>query len=249
MGSTAMTDRTKENVARYKQPRFSTFRGERQLVDTLVQPGMRVLDLGCGSGRVTNCLLRRGACVVGCDLSRTALQELQENLSAHRGVAISHGDARHLPFRGCSFHVVMFAFAGIDFIYPEADRLEALREIERVLVPGGCFIFSSHNPLGTLLSPRGVRCWRAWRWRGQYLISGAWRKPYFPDYGGLLLYQALPQKVIKQVTTQTRMQFCLAVSRSGSVTSRTMLSILSAGPYYVFKSDAYADRQGTLPPF
>jgi hypothetical protein len=60
---------------------------------------------------------------------------------------------------------------------------------------------------------------------------------YFRDYGGILLYQALPQKVIKQVTTQTRMQFCLAISRSGSVTSRTILSMFSAGPYYVFKSN------------
>jgi SAM-dependent methyltransferase len=237
MGTTAMIDVTKDNVARYQQPRFFLFRGERQLVDTLVQPRMRVLDLGCGNGRVSKYLLQRGACVLGCDLSRTALRELQENLSAHRDLAISQGDARQLPFKDHSFHAVVFAFAGIDYIYPEADRLGALREIERVLAPGGCFIFSSHNPLGTLLSPRGFRSWRGCRWRGRYLVSGAWGKVYFRDYGGILLYQALPQKVIKQVTTQTRMQFCLAISRSGSVTSRTILSIFSAGPYYVFKSN------------
>jgi SAM-dependent methyltransferase len=239
-----MIDVTKNNAARYQQPRFlPVFRGERQLIDSLLQVGMRVLDLGCGSGRVFKYLLRRGTCVLGCDLSRTALRELQEDLSSRSGLLISQGDARQLPFKDRSFHAVIFAFNGIDYIYPKADRLGALREIERVLVPGGYFIFSSHNPLGTLLSSRGFRSWRGWRWRGQYLLSGVWRKVYFRDHNGILGYQGLPQTVIKQVSTHTRLQFCFALSRSGTITSRTMLSILSAWPYYVFlKSDAYVNR-------
>ncbi len=249
MSIKGMDDVTGHNVARYQQPRFFLFRGERQLFDHLLQPGMRVLDLGCGSGRVSKYPLQRGARVLGCDLSRTALRELQENLSAQTGLWISQGDARHLPFKDRSFHAVIFAFAGIDFIYPEAGRVAALREIERVLLPGGYFIMSSHNPLGTLLSPRGFRSWRGCRWRGQYLISGAWRKPYFRDYGGIRLYQALPHKVIQQVTIQTRMRFCFALSRSGSVTSLPLLSMLSAGPYYVFvRRGPYAGGQESLPP-
>lgn len=244
-----MGEVTSDNVARYQQPRCSLFRGERQLVDNLLRPGMRVLDLGCGSGRVSKYLLHRSARVLGCDLSRAALRELQANLSLRRGLGISQGDARQLPFKDCSFDAVIFAFAGIDYIHPEAGRITALREVERVLVPEGYFILSSHNPLGTLLSPRGFRSWRGWRWRGQYLLSGAWGKAYFRDYGGLLLYQALPRKVIEQVTMQTRMQFCFALSRSGGMRSLPILSMLSAGPYYVFvRSGPYAGGKGSLPP-
>jgi SAM-dependent methyltransferase len=235
MSSTATIDVTTDNVARYRQPRcLPVFPAERRLIDRLLRPGMRVLDLGCGSGRIFQYLLQHGARVLGCDLSDTALRDLRQNLRAHSGVAISRCDARRLPFTDGFFQAVIFAFNGIDCIYPEADRLVALREVDRVLVPGGYFIFSSHNPLGTLLSPRGFRSWRAWRWRGKYLLSGAWRKVYFRDHNGILGYQATPRTVIEQVGTHTRMRFRFAVSRSGIVTSRALLSIVSAWPYYVF---------------
>jgi len=248
MSTIEVVEVTTDNVARYRQPRFFLFRGERQLVESLVQPGMRVLDLGCGSGRISKYLLQRGARVLGCDLSLTALRKLQVNLPGDSGLGISQGDARQLPFKDRSFDAVIFAFAGIDYIYPEVGRIAALREVERVLAPGGYFIMSSHNPLGTLLSPRGFRSWTGWRWRGHYLTSGAWAKTYFRDYAGILLYQALPRKVIQQVTMQTRMQFCFALSRSGTITALPILAVLSAGPYYVFVRRApYAGVTGSLP--
>lgn len=245
-----MVEVTQENVVQYRQPRrFFLFRGERQLLDCLIQPGMRVLDLGCGNGRISVRLLERGASVFGCDLSRPALRELQERIPARKGSMISEGDARQLPFRDCSFDAVVFAFAGLDYVYPQADRLRALREIERVLISQGYFIFSSHNPLGTLLSPRGLRSWTNWRWRVRYVLSAAWRRPYFRDYAGILLYQALPQKIIQQVARHTRMRFLLALGRAGSITSLPMLSLFSAGPYYIFvKEGSHAGAQGSFPP-
>jgi ubiquinone/menaquinone biosynthesis C-methylase UbiE len=107
-----------------------------KLIDDLLRPGMRVLDLGCGSGRISTHLVRRGASVVGCDLSGPALRELQAKIPAEQPVIIQ-GDARHLPFRDCLFDAVVFAFAGLDYVCPEPDRFRTLREIERVLVPGG----------------------------------------------------------------------------------------------------------------
>ena len=88
----------------------------------------------------------------------------------------------------------------------------------------------------------------AWRWRARYLLSGAWRRAYFRDYAGILLYQVSPGKIVEQVSIRTRMQFCLAVARVGRITSLATLSLFSAGPYHVFaKRPPHAGSQGPLP--
>jgi SAM-dependent methyltransferase len=56
-------------------------------------------------------------------------------------------DARRLePFDDASFDFVLFSFNGLDHIDHDG-RVEALQEINRVLAPGGLFLFSAHNLL------------------------------------------------------------------------------------------------------
>ena len=85
----------------------------------------RVLELGCGTGRLLGQLPRPG---VGVDLSMESLR-----VARGRGLAGVAGDAHRLPFRDGSFDVVMAGNAS--FRYLDYDR--AFAECARVLRPGG----------------------------------------------------------------------------------------------------------------
>ena len=102
-------------------------------VDTLcdrcnITPSSRVLDLAAGTGIFTRLLHARGVNVVACDPS----PGMRETFSARSSIEIHDGSAYHLPFGDAMFDVVTIAQAFHWF----ADS-DALREINRVLRPGG----------------------------------------------------------------------------------------------------------------
>ena len=107
-----------------------------------IQSKSRILDLGCGTGRTTNWLAAKGHDVIGLDFASKMIE-----VARSRNPAIPYvvADATAINFKSRLFDVVVFSFNGIDCIPSRAKRLQALREIKRVLKPGGYFIFSSHN--------------------------------------------------------------------------------------------------------
>jgi SAM-dependent methyltransferase len=123
---------------------------ERALVEEFFPPPpARVLDLGCGAGRTTIVLAGLGFQVVGLDLSPNLLALARGRFE---GLAFHRGDAVRLPYRNDSFDAALFSYNGIDCIHPLEARLECLREVHRVLRPGGLFVLSSHNAVGALFS-------------------------------------------------------------------------------------------------
>lgn len=98
-----------------------------------LQPGQRVLDVACGTGVLTRELARRvgsSGSVVGLDINAGMLTVARRLL---QGVEFREGSADALPFPAASFDLVTCQF-GLMF-FP--DRARALREMLRVLVPGG----------------------------------------------------------------------------------------------------------------
>lgn len=103
------------------------------------QPHGRVLDLGCGTGQLAHRLRLMGARVVGCDFSRGMLAAAR---ARDRRVAWIQADALHLPFAGAAFDAVVSTQAFHWF----PDQAAALREIARVLRPGGVFVLTAVRP-------------------------------------------------------------------------------------------------------
>jgi ubiquinone/menaquinone biosynthesis C-methylase UbiE len=119
-----------------------------------------VLDYGCGEGRLTFDLLRKGArYVTGIDVSEVRVDAARRRAD-HLGVAdrcrFVTADAHATGFPDASFDLVV----GTDVLH-HLDLERALREIRRVLRPGGRAVFVeplAHNPilrLGRFLTPSG----------------------------------------------------------------------------------------------
>jgi SAM-dependent methyltransferase len=120
----------------------------RDMIDSLqLHGGEQVLDVGCGRGLLLLAAaqrLPRGR-ATGIDLWSTRDQSGNAAAAAQRnaglaGVAsrvrIDTGDMRHLPYADASFDVVVSSLA-IHNLPTETEREQAVREIARVLKPGG----------------------------------------------------------------------------------------------------------------
>jgi ubiquinone/menaquinone biosynthesis C-methylase UbiE len=117
---------------------------ERRVIGShFIESDATVLDLGCGTGRTTGVLDEMGFEVVGVDVSEPMVSRARQLFP---DIEFRSGDARDLQFDDERFDYVLFSFNGLDYVKPEGDRYVALREIWRVLKPGGTFAFSSHNP-------------------------------------------------------------------------------------------------------
>ncbi|MBF6071267.1 class I SAM-dependent methyltransferase [Nocardia farcinica] len=107
--------------------------------------GTRVLEIGCGSAPCARWLAGQGAHAVGLDLS---MGMLRRGLAAMaRGgprVPLVQAGAEALPFADASFDAACSAFGAVPFV---ADSARVMREVARVLRPGGRWVFSVNHPM------------------------------------------------------------------------------------------------------
>jgi ubiquinone/menaquinone biosynthesis C-methylase UbiE len=118
-----------------------SFEREQQLIGRAARlsAGDTLLDLACGPGIYTRPFARELArgLVVGLDLSPAMLRYARRRarVAGLENLALIRGDALHLPFADGRFDVVNCC--GALHLFPDADL--ALREVHRVLKPGGRF--------------------------------------------------------------------------------------------------------------
>ncbi len=106
----------------------------------------RVLDVCCGSGDLTLDFDSAGAAAVGLDFTPELLERAVSKAEG-RGLPFLHGDALHLPFAAAHFDVSSVAFG----LRNVADRRRCLREMARVVRPGGwVYVLEFQVPEGFL---------------------------------------------------------------------------------------------------
>jgi len=128
--------------------RYSFTKGTRQEVDFLMdalqlQPGYRGLDVGCGPGRHSHELARRGLKVHGIDISERFIELAAE--SAPAGATFERGDARELDLDGEFDVVICLCQGAFGLMTADGDDETVLNGMARALKPGGVLALSAFN--------------------------------------------------------------------------------------------------------
>jgi SAM-dependent methyltransferase len=113
-----------------------------ELLAVLPKPDGLAVEIGCGEGRASRQLMAAGYDVVAVEQSTTMARA---GVSGDPPVAVARGDAAALPFRtGCAALVVAC------MVFQDVDDLGGtVREVSRVLRPGGHLCFAIVHPFGS----------------------------------------------------------------------------------------------------
>jgi len=109
---------------------------------------LKILDVGCGTGRHAIELTKRGYNVTGVDLSESQLKRAREKAEAENlSIDFQRQDARSLPF-DCEFDVaIMLCEGGFSLMETDEMNFEILKGVTKSLKPGAKFIFTTLNGL------------------------------------------------------------------------------------------------------
>ncbi len=112
--------------------------GEQAIELMAIPVSARVLDVGCGSGWASRLMAEKAVNgrIVGIDISDEMIRLARETSASFPNAEFQVGSAERLPFSDGEFS---HAFS-MESLYYYADMPGALREIRRVLAPGGLFV-------------------------------------------------------------------------------------------------------------
>ena len=142
-----ISDKTKRDyqilAEEFSQTRQHCWPIFKQLVKPL-QSGERVLDIGCGNGRLAKLLVNKNVRYLGIDNCAPLIKLAQENFLSHPQINFQAGDILQIPVEADSFDTV-FCLAMLHHL-PSADyRRQALAEMKRVVKPNGRIILMVWN--------------------------------------------------------------------------------------------------------
>lgn len=110
-----------------------------------IQPGMKVLDVACGSGNLAIIAAQKGAEVTGIDIADNLIEAaIKRADAAGLDIKFEVGDAEAMPYADNSFDVVMTMFGAMFAPRPEV----AASELVRVCKPGGTIAMANWTPTG-----------------------------------------------------------------------------------------------------
>ncbi|MBN1913670.1 MAG: class I SAM-dependent methyltransferase [Candidatus Omnitrophica bacterium] len=109
---------------------------------------LKIIDIGCGTGRHAIELTKRGYSVTGVDLSENQVKRAKEK-AQEAGVAIDFQtqDARNLPFDGEFDLAIMLCEGGFSLMETDEMNFDILKEATKALKDKGKFVFTTLNGL------------------------------------------------------------------------------------------------------
>jgi SAM-dependent methyltransferase len=125
-------------------------------------PGVRALELGCGTGVFLEKTAPSGARIHGLDLSEDLLAKARARLDAVANVVLDRGNAEAMPYPAAHFDAVY----GSSVLH-HLDLVAALREVKRVLKPGGRIVFAEPN----LVNPQVILMFKVPGMRPRFGVS------------------------------------------------------------------------------
>ena len=108
-------------IARYSEQAAQEFVDRHGIV-----PGMRVLDVACGTGNVSLPAAKAGAAVTGCDIVPSLLEQARMRAqTAGLAVQFEEGDAEALPYPDGAFDLVITQFGAMFAAHATVIKLES----------------------------------------------------------------------------------------------------------------------------
>jgi len=109
---------------------------------------LKILDVGCGTGRHTIELSKRGYDVTGIDLSESQLARAREKAANNKlKIDFQNKDARNLPFEDEFDVAIMLCEGGFPLMETDEMNYEILKNVTKSLKKHGKFIFTTLNGL------------------------------------------------------------------------------------------------------
>ncbi|MBI5959005.1 MAG: class I SAM-dependent methyltransferase [Chloroflexi bacterium] len=180
--------------------------------------GGKLLELGAGLGHLLGLLQDDFECV-GIDIADYSVEQIKRNAPRAAGLVMSADDLS--SFADGEFAVVV----ALHLVEHLPDPAHAIRQVNRILKPGGLFLFATPNPgyslrrfkdphtdaIGkdpTHINVQPPRQWRAWCEAAGFKVlrhcgDGLWDVPYFPVIPKIVQFGALGIPALFQVMTQT----------------------------------------------
>ena len=125
--------------------------------------GLRVLDVGCGDGKLAVALRRRGATVVGIDVSPAMIEAARARArNDNSDISFLLASTDSMPFQPAHFDLAV-AVTVLCFV---ENAVPVFREIARVLRPGGRLVIGELGRWSTWALARRIRAWlgsRLWQ--------------------------------------------------------------------------------------
>lgn len=109
---------------------------------------LKIIDVGCGTGRHAIELTKRGYSVTGIDLSPSQIQRAKEKAEAENlEIQFLVGDARQIPFNEEFEIAIMMCEGGFPLMETDEENFNILKSVSQTIKPNGKIIFTTLNGL------------------------------------------------------------------------------------------------------